>query len=445
MAKIKEKYIHTNEHCTGCNRCIMACPVVEANVVVEEEGKSKIYIDSEICINCAKCIQACTHDSRHYTDDTDAFLDALAEGKKISIMVAPAIRTNFPDFERLLGQLKKMGAQTIFDASVGGDICIWGHLKYLKKNRPEGYITQPCPVIVSYIEKHDPVLIDKLSPVQSPVMCAAIYMKKYKNITDDIALISPCIAKKDEIDDSNNGGLVKYNVTFSKLNDALQARGIVYTTAPPVPFDNDLHGLGAIFPMQGGLKANVHQFFPGVWIHQVEGQPEVKQFLDEYPNTLNSDSEIPFLVDMLNCPHGCNLGTGAICKYGDIMKIDHSMFNMAREITGNRWMPNERVKLDKYDKVLKLDDFVRSYSDKQIPPVVITPEQLDEVFLSMHKPVEQDRHINCCCCGFDTCRDMALAIAKGINHKGNCMDYHRHEAFLKQEQIRAILEEKQSK
>ena len=440
MAKVMEKYIHTNDNCTGCNRCIMACPVVDASVVVEEDGKSKIYINSKICINCAKCIQACTQDSRHYTDDTDAFLNALSEGKKISILVAPAIRTNFPEFERLLGQLRNMGASTIFDTSIGGDICTWGYIKYMEKYRPEGLISQPCPVVVNYIEKHDPVLIEKLSPVQSPAMCAAIYMKKYKNITDDIAFISPCIAKKDEFDDPNNNGFIKYNVTFNRLKKALKTRGIDYLTALPVSFDNDLHGLGAIFPMQGGLKANVHQFFPGVWIHQVEGQPEVKLFLDEYPNTLNSDNEAPFLVDILNCPYGCNLGTGANCKYEDSLRVNHSMFSMARDITGGKLPPNERVSLDKYDSILDLNDFIRDYTNKHVDPIIINPGQIEDVFISMHKTTEDDRYINCCCCGFDTCRDMAVSIAKGINHKGNCVEYHKREALLKQEHIRAILE-----
>ena len=54
-------------------------------------------------------------------------------------------------------------------------------------------------------------------PVHSPMMCTAIYMKKYMQVTDEIAFISPCIAKKLEITDPNCGGYVSYNVTFEKM------------------------------------------------------------------------------------------------------------------------------------------------------------------------------------------------------------------------------------
>lgn len=36
-------------------------------------------------------------------------------------------------------------------------------------------------------------------PIHSPLLCTAIYAKKYMNITDKLAFISPCIAKKAEI------------------------------------------------------------------------------------------------------------------------------------------------------------------------------------------------------------------------------------------------------
>ena len=67
------------------------------------------------------------------------------------------------------------------------------------------------------VDRYLPELLPKLMPVQSPMMCAAIYMKKYMNVTDKLAFISPCIAKKNEIDDPNNKGYVSYNLTFSHL------------------------------------------------------------------------------------------------------------------------------------------------------------------------------------------------------------------------------------
>ena len=39
--------IYTNEACTGCNKCVRACPVLTANVATEA---GKVMVDSEKCI-----------------------------------------------------------------------------------------------------------------------------------------------------------------------------------------------------------------------------------------------------------------------------------------------------------------------------------------------------------------------------------------------------------
>ena len=84
----------------------------------------------------------------------------------------------------------------------------------MKKNNFLGGISQPCPAVVSYIENYAPELLPKLFPVQSPMMCAAIYCRKTLGITDKLAFISPCIAKKMEIESERGKGMISYNVTF---------------------------------------------------------------------------------------------------------------------------------------------------------------------------------------------------------------------------------------
>ena len=99
--------------------------------------------------------------------------------------------------------------------SFGADIALWAYLKYIKTHDFYGSITNPCPVVVDYIEKFQPDLIPMLSPVQTPLMCAAIYARKQMGLRERLAFISPCIAKKVEIEAPQNRGLVQYNVTFT--------------------------------------------------------------------------------------------------------------------------------------------------------------------------------------------------------------------------------------
>ena len=112
-----------------------------------------------------------------------------------------------------------MGAKRIIGVSFGADITTWAYINYITKNQFTGGISQPCPAVVNYIEMYAPELLPKLMPVHSPMMCAAIYAKKYLHITDKLAFISPCIAKKNEIFDPDTDGYVSYNVTFDHLMD----------------------------------------------------------------------------------------------------------------------------------------------------------------------------------------------------------------------------------
>ena len=388
--KLKTSNIFTNENCVGCNLCITGCPCEEANVAVIENGKNKIYIDEDKCIGCGECIKHCTHDARDYRDDTERFFEDLKNGKEISLVVAPALRSNFDDYEKLLGFLKSKGAKYIFDTSFGADICTWAYLQYITQHGETGLISQPCPAVVNYIQRYNPTLLSKLIPVHSPALCTAVYMKKYKNISGAYAFISPCIAKKDEFDDENTENYINYNVTFKKIQKYLDDNHIDYKSFSPAGYDNEDHGLGAVFSSPGGLKENVEQVIQGKWIYQVEGQPLVTEFLDDY---LSDKLEQPFLVDILNCEHGCNIGTGALCHEKDSFKVDRKMHNVGKQalkeeksksLFGKKG--NQKNLYKDFDKELKLSDFERKYSDHKVKSISVSDQDIENAFIRLKKP-----------------------------------------------------------
>ncbi len=206
--------IYTNDNCVGCNKCINVCSAMGACVSTDadEYGHSRINVDPKRCVGCGACFDACEHNAREYRDDTDSFLNDLKAGEPISLLVAPAFQANYPDeYDRVLGGLKALCVNHIINVAFGADITTWGYMKYIRENDFTGGISQPCPAVVTYIEKYLPRLIPNLFPVQSPLMCAAIYARNEMGITDKFAFLSPCIAKKLEIDDPENAGLVTYN------------------------------------------------------------------------------------------------------------------------------------------------------------------------------------------------------------------------------------------
>lgn len=432
MSASAESFVYTNENCIGCNKCISVCPVLTANYAVEENGGNKIVVDGDACIHCGACFDACEHNARSFRDDTERFFEDLKKGEKISLLLAPAFLANYPkEYASVLGGLKKLGVNHLISVSFGADITTWGYIKYITENNFTGGISQPCPAVVNYIEKYVPELLPKLIPVHSPLMCGAIYVKKYMKLPDKLAFISPCIAKKYEIEDPNTYGYVSYNVTFRHLMDYVRKHNIKGEDVS----DEIEYGLGSIYPMPGGLKENVYWFCgEEVFIRQIEGEKHMYEFLEDYKERVLKGKQLPFMVDALNCANGCIYGTAieeekaggddnlyALQEIKEASKMKGLNHPFAKGLS-----PKQRLKRFNH-QFAKLDihDFIRKYTDHSKENKIRKPSeaQLDEIYLSMEKRTEEERTVNCSACGYETCAKMAVAIHNGCNVKSNCIHY----------------------
>lgn len=435
--------VFTNEKCVGCNKCIRSCPVLTANVA--EEGK--INVNEEMCIQCGACFDNCMHEARDFEDDTAAFLADLKAGKRYSVIVAPAFIANYPkEYKKIYGYLKSLGVAHIYSVSFGADITTWAYISYLKETGKKGLISQPCPAVVNYIEKYQPELIPMLVPLHSPMMAEAIYLKKYKKTEEELVFLSPCIAKRLEVRDKNTGGYVTYNVTFKKLMEAI---GTAYRNAKEADEESS-YGLGARYPKPGGLKECVH-FFLGnqTAVLQVEGEAEAYKFLKEYAERKNN---LPFMVDILNCQKGCIRGTATDAKIDDIdvelaiNEMNKLVTNEEKPAKANRKNPwNSALSFEKrweyfceQFKDLDIEDFARAYTDRKVQILTPTDSVLEDIYVQLHKTTLQSRHIDCSCCGYATCKEMAYAIYNGVNRKENCIHYIKSLAEKEKEEIETI-------
>lgn len=423
------------DKCTGCNKCIMVCPIKYANNVTIIDGKRKIEVDESRCIACGKCLKVCDHDAREYSDDLSRFLDDLANGEKISVVVAPSFVTNqYNKYKKVFGYFKSIGINSIYNVAFGADITSWGYVQHLKGGIYQNFlISQPCPTIVNYIERYAPNLIKNLVPIQSPVMSTAIYLKKYKKITDKIAFLSPCIAKKSEIEKESNLGLIDYNIPFEKLCSYVDTNNINIMDYPEVDFDANQNGLGVRFSKAGGLAENVLYYLPDLNIQQIEGPDKVYDYL----NFLSEGYCLGNynLIDILNCDHGCNVGTGA-CKEDCAITTSIQFSN---EILNDKRLKNQskiEINFEEYDKLFEyfnktliLDDFIVKYQDKsdKIKYMQPTEEDLDIIFNLLKKNDDESKKINCYSCGYKTCKDMAVAIYNDYNTPLSCYQYNRKE------------------
>ena len=444
--------IYTNDKCTGCNKCIRECPVLLATTATQD---GFVKVNSENCIACGACFDACTHNARDYNDDTAEFFDHLASGRNISVIVAPAFLANYPkEYKKILGYLKEKGVNHIYSVSYGADITTWAYLKYITENHFTGGISQPCPAIVNYVEKYIPELIPNMMPIHSPMMCMAVYVKKYLKNTDELAFLSPCIAKKIEITDENCKGYVHYNVTFKKL---LEHIGTSYQNSREYT-DELEYGLGSLYPMPGGLKENVEHFLgKSQVIRQVEGEKEAYHYLKTYLKRIKGKEELPFMVDILNCGKGCIYGTATEEERNtdDVMLALSKMRNIQEEHVKKTGRFAKKIKtpwteqlsyeerfanLMKEFEGLRLEDFVRKYTDKRVLIKEPSEKEYEDLFDSMNKFDEASRTLNCECCGHKSCKNMAKAIYNGVAVKENCIHYVKGFAEREKTELERIRE-----
>lgn len=424
------------DKCVGCNACVRVCPVRDANIArASDNTHMTISIDDEKCIKCGACIKVCSHNARGYQDDTDRFLADLRKGQEIAMIAAPSIKIAFDgNWRHALQWLRNQGVKKIYDASYGADICTWAHLRYLEKHPGAKLISQPCAAVVNYVQKHRPVLLKNLSPIHSPMLCMAIYLRKVLGYRGKIAALSPCIAKIEEFRETKQ---IDYNVTMEHLRQLFEEKGVrlpevkVYSE---FEFDEYQGMEGAIYSKPGGLMANLLIHAPELNIITSEGTARLYPDMDTYESI--PDKEKPDVFDVLSCEDGCNGGpaTGVNYERFAMNNIMHDVEHYARKLRKNS---TSKKGVDKqfsdFDKTLNLNDYIRTYQKYKVEKQVVSSKELEKAFVSLGKHTENEKHFDCHACGYRSCREMAEAIALGRNEKENCHEY----------MMRSIREERQ--
>jgi len=380
-----------------------------------EDNRIKVVVNGDRCIACGACIKACHHGVRGYDDDTERFLDDLRNGESISLFAAPANRINGENAGRLLTWLRSLGVRKVYDVSLGADICTWAHIRYIEKEKPKSVITQPCPAIVTNVLKYQPGLVKYLSPVHSPMLCTAIYMRRYTRLSDKIAALSPCIAKSHEFEAT---GFVEYNVTLKKLFKYIKDHEIELPEKA-TGFDHAESAFGRLFSMPGGLKENIEFYFgKTVRVDQAEGQSVVYNALDVFSR--ESEQYLPAVFDVLNCPEGCNLGTGV--DHGVSRFKAHAIMDAGRQAVLKEFDQEQYEDLlIEFDDNLNINDFIRKYIPSPARHYSITEEQIEKGFKALNKNTEAQRIYDCGACGCDTCLEMAKMIVLDENLPNNCI------------------------
>ncbi len=419
---MNELIIVKPEKCTGCNSCVRNCPAPEANTVKKlDNGKFIVSVNPDKCIACGECVRTCTRGARDYIDDTEECMSFLIK-EKLILIVSPAVKAALPTkWKGVLDWFKGQGC-TIYDGAFGADICTWAHLRSIEQHTFGNIVTQQCSAIVKYIETYQPQMLQNLSPIHSPACCSAIFIKKYLRRNNHIAYLSTCIAKKAEFADTE---LIDYNLTIDKLMDYFERNGISIpvdtSEGYEYRFDDQQGQVGSVYSRPGGFRDNLWLHDPDINIATSEGVHKVYDELNMYAKM--QESKHPQVFDVLSCEFGCNVGPAAKTDQTlfDVMDVMRKVENEAKNRRKSGFMGRGEDKLLKrFDEELRPSDFVRSYKST-VPTPLPSQQQLDSVFKKMGKLTQEDKEYNCHACGFKTCKDMAVAISRGLNLPENCI------------------------
>ncbi len=409
------------EMCKKCYSCVRVCPTK----AIEVHGGQANIIE-EKCISCGHCVPRCSQGAKRVRSSV-AQVQALLAGanagagsRPVRVMLAPSFPAAFLDAapERVVGALAGCGFAAVHEVAFGADLVSYAYHELYASGRGNGrfLISSPCPAVVSFVEKMHPELVPHLAPVKSPMEAMAMVIRERLDPAAAIVFVGPCVAKKDEAGRSN---LVDAVLTFAELVELFEALGIDYRRSPPREFDPPLANLGKIYPVTGGLlkAASIDADILESRVSVVEGSSRVSDILEVLGARVErGDEGGSAMFDLLFCEG---------CIAGPIMPNELTFYERKKYIVDymkrrplvgdiGAWAEAHREYLD-----LDLGKSFRAATAREAP----VPEAEIARILALTGKFKSEDELNCRACGYESCRDKAVAVYRGIAEVEMCLPY----------------------
>lgn len=393
-------------NCKDCHRCVRTCPVKAIGI---SSGHARVMDDR--CILCGKCVIECPQHAKKIVTHIPMIEEAIKQGKRVVLSIGSSFWGLFPDYTpaQIISALKKMGFTHVEEAAIGAEAVSLAYRDLMKNDPQKTIISSNCPVVVNIIKKYYPSLVEYLAPIVSPMMAhGSIIKQKYGQDTFTV-FAGPCLAKFDEDDGRNSVDAV---LTFVQLRQWLN-----YTYKGVLPETNEEYvppamGNARFFPLAGGILKSFMDFdILDSEIITVDGIEDCKEVF----RSLKKGEIAPRFIEAFSCRGGCIGGP-----------VGGSTASM----------PARRMKVIQFGnsldskKTIEVPDGLDLYAEYKPTPlesIIPSEEEIREVLQKIGKFTKADER-NCGSCGYNTCREKAIAVIRGLAETDMCMPYMRSKA-----------------
>lgn len=387
-------------NCKNCYKCIRFCPVKSIRF-----SGNQAYIIGNECILCGHCFVVCPQDAKQIVDETEKVRVLLQSGAPVYVSLAPSFIANYEGvgIGSMRTALKKLGFCDAEETAVGATIVKNEYERMIDEQESDVIISSCCHSVNLLIQKYFPQELPYLANVLSPMQAHCMDIKKRVPEAKTV-FIGPCVAKKDEA--QYYEGIVDAVLTFDELTKWLKDEGIELTPET----DSNENSRARFFPTTGGILKTMKQDNPDYTYMAIDGVENCIQALKDIEN----GKVHKCFIEMSAC--------SGSCVGGPVMEKFHRSPVMDYMAVSDFAGKND-FKVEQPDSLELKKTFAVIEKKLQDP----TDDEINEVLRRMGKFKPSDE-LNCGSCGYNTCREKAVAIIQGKAEISMCLPYLKDKA-----------------
>ena len=388
-------------NCKNCYKCIRNCPVK----AIRFSGNQAHIIGNE-CILCGQCFVVCPQNAKEIVDETEKVKVLLQTGEPVIVSLAPSFVANYEGvgFGAMKEALLKLGFADVEETAIGATIVKTEYERMIKEDNRDVIISSCCHSINLLIQKHYPQAIEYLADVKSPMQAHCIDIKKRVPNAKTV-FIGPCVAKKDEAEYYE--GIVDAVLTFEELTKWMEEQKI----EPAKVMDSEEESRARLFPTTGGVLKTMSQDAPGYTYIALDG---VENCIAALKDIIGGKIHKCF-IEMSAC--------AGSCIAGPVMEKYHRTSPIADYVTITNYAGEKDFKVEQPDNLS-----LRKHFDI-IEQVLPQPSEMEilSILRQMGK-TKAEHELNCGSCGYNTCREKAVAISQGKAEISMCLPFLKDKA-----------------